>query len=234
MTALLPLPDLARLLSSPARATMLAALQEGRALAAGELARTAGVAPSTASEHLAVLGDAGLVTALSSGRHRYYRLSGPDVADLVEAWFRLAPPAPPRSLRASKQARSLAFARTCYDHLAGRLGVAVHEAMLQRGWLVATTDGYDVTAAGAVGLHELGVYVDAGRDDRRPLVRPCLDWTERRHHLAGSLPAQLCRTMLSDGWLRRAQVGRGLVLTDVGAARLHHVLGLDVDAARAG
>jgi DNA-binding transcriptional ArsR family regulator len=232
----LALPDLARLLSSPARATMLAALLEGRALPAGELARTAGVAASTGSEHLASLTDAGLVTVLSTGRHRYYRLAGPQVGETLEAWFRLAPPARPRSLKASKQARSLAFARTCYDHLAGQLGVAVHDALLDRRWLASTTDGYDVAPLGVPALRSLGVDVAAATAAHRPPARPCLDWTERRYHLAGPLAAQMCRTFLADGWLRRAPVKRGLVLTDAGANRLREALGVDLRpaASRAG
>jgi DNA-binding transcriptional ArsR family regulator len=231
------LPDLARLLASPARATMLAALLDGRALPAGELGRTAGVAASTASEHLAALADAGLVTVLSTGRHRYYRLADATVAATLEAWFRLAPPAPPRSLRASKQARSLAFARTCYDHLAGRLGVAVHAALLDREWLAATTDGYDVAPIALAAFRSLGADVDAASAAAGPLARPCLDWTERRHHLAGPLAVQLCRTLVSDGWLRRAPGGRGLVLTERGGPRLRDALGVDVrpaDAVRVG
>lgn len=237
MTQTIDLPDLARLLASPARATMLAALLDGRALPAGELGRIAGVAASTASEHLAVLTDAGLVTVLSTGRHRYHRLADETVAATLEAWFRLAPPEAPRSLRASKQARSLAFARTCYDHLAGRLGVAVHGALLESGWLTPTTDGYDVAPMGLAALRSLGVDVEAAGAATRPLARPCLDWTERRYHLAGPLATQLCRTFVSDGWLRRTPVGRGLVLTEQGAGRLRDALGVDVqpaDAARAG
>lgn len=227
----LSLPDLARLLASPARATMLATLLEGRPLAAGELARCAGVAASTASEHLTVLAEAGLVSALAAGRHRYYRLADAEVGETLEAWFRLAPPSPPRSLRASKEARSLGFARTCYDHLAGRLGVAVHEGLLAQGWLLSTADGYDVAPRGVEALAALGVDVEAATSAQRPLARPCLDWTERRHHLAGSLAAQMCRTFLADEWLRPAPIKRGLVLTDLGARRLHQHLGVELDDA---
>jgi DNA-binding transcriptional ArsR family regulator len=217
--------DLARLLSSPARATMLAALLEGRALPAGELARGSGVASSTASEHLATLSASGLVTSLQSGRHRYYRLRGPEVGETLEAWFRLTPPPQPRSLRTSNDARRLAFARTCYDHLAGVVGVAVHEAMLERAWLVPTADGYDVAAPGELGLARLSVDVGAAREARRALARPCLDWTERRYHLAGALAGELCSALLAQGWVRRC-AGRGLDLTPLGADGLAGVLGL--------
>jgi DNA-binding transcriptional ArsR family regulator len=221
----LHLGDLARLLSSPARATMLAALLEGRALSAGELARGSGVAASTASEHLTALAGSGLVTAVQSGRHRYYRLRGPEVGETLEAWFRLTPPPRPRSLRMSRDARRLAFARTCYDHLAGVVGVAVHEAMLERSWLVATADGYDVAAAGEGGLARMSVDVAAARKARRPLARPCLDWTERRYHLAGALATELCSAFVGHGWVRR-RAGRGLDVTPLGAIGLADALGL--------
>jgi DNA-binding transcriptional ArsR family regulator len=219
------LSDLARLLSSPARATMLAALLEGRALAAGELGRASGVASSTASEHLAALSAGGLVTSLQSGRHRYYRLRGPAVGETLEAWFRLTPPLPPQSLRTSNDARRLAFARTCYDHLAGVVGVALHEAMLERSWLVPTVDGYDLAGAGERGLARMSVDVAAARQARRPLARPCLDWTERRYHLAGAVAGELCSTLLALGWVRRS-AGRGLDVTPLGATGLADELGL--------
>jgi DNA-binding transcriptional ArsR family regulator len=225
MESLAELCDLAQLLSSPARATMLSALLEGRALSAGELARGSGVAVSTASEHLAALSGGGLVTSLTSGRHRYYRLSGPEVGETLEAWFRLTPPPQPRSLRTSNEARRLAYVRTCYDHLAGTVGVALHEAMLQRAWLVATADGYDVAAAGERGLARLSVDVTAARTSRRALARPCLDWTERRYHLAGAMAGELCAALLAQGWVRRS-AGRGLDVTPLGASGLADVLGL--------
>ena len=225
MSSPVELCDLARLLSSPARATMLAALLDGRALSAGELARGSGVAVSTASEHLAALSGSGLVTSLQSGRHRYYRLDGPAVGETLEAWFRLAPPSRPRSLRMSNEARRLAFARTCYDHVAGTLGVALHEAMLDRSWLVATADGYDVAAAGERGLARMAVNVAEAREDRRALARPCLDWTERRYHLAGAVAAELCSALFAQGWLRRS-AGRGVEVTPLGASGLADVLGL--------
>jgi DNA-binding transcriptional ArsR family regulator len=225
MTSPLELCDLAAVLSNQARATMLATLLDGRALAAGELARGSRVAGSTASEHLAALSEAGLVTSLQSGRHRYYRLAGPEVAETLEAWFRLTPPPRPRSLRMSTEARRLAFARTCYDHVAGRVGVAVHESMLERSWLVPTVDGYDVASAGERGLARMSVNVSTARAARRGLARPCLDWTERRYHLAGALADQVCAALLAQGWLRRT-TGRGIDVTPLGASGLADVLGL--------
>jgi DNA-binding transcriptional ArsR family regulator len=227
------LTDLARLLASPARATMLLALLEGRPLAAGELSHGAGIATSTASEHLTALTNGGLVTSLRSGRHRYYRLTGPDVAETLEAWFRQAPPPAPRSLRESNEARRLAFARTCYDHVAGTVGVAMHAAMLDRAWLTPTTDGYDVTPAGEFGLRAMCVDLDAARLGRRTFARPCLDWTERRHHLAGALAAEVCRAMTEHQWLRRGR-NRGIELTGAGSEGLAQSLGVVLESGPAG
>ena len=220
------LAELGRLLSSTARAAMLQALMDGRARPAGELARCAGVTSSTASEHLTTLSSAGLVSSLNTGRHHYYRICDPTVAEALEALMLLTPLPPPRSLRASKAARSLALARTCYDHLAGEVGVAVHDVLVGRAWLVASPDGYDVTGAGACGLGALGVDVDAARHTRRSFARPCLDWTERRSHLAGGLAAALCDVVLSKGWLVRGELGRGLDLTVDGAEGLARTFGI--------
>ncbi len=160
---------------------MLDSLLSGRALAAGELARVAGVAASTASAHLAGLLAGGLVEVVAQGRHRYYRIAGPEVATALESLSHVAPPRPVRTLRESGHARALGFARTCYDHLAGRCGVALHDALLERGWL---STAYDVTPVGASALAGWGVDVDGARVRRRSFARPCLDWTERRPHLA--------------------------------------------------
>jgi DNA-binding transcriptional ArsR family regulator len=224
MESPLELCDLARLLSNPARATMLAALLEGRALSAGELARGSGVAMSTASEHLATLSTGGLVTSLQSGRHRYYRLRGQQTSEALEAWFRLTPPAQPRSLRTSREAQRLAFARTCYDHLAGAVGVTVHAAMLEQEWLMPTADGYDVAATGERGLARMSVDVGAARAAHRSLAKPCLDWTERRYHLAGAVAGELCSALFAQGWLRRS-AGRGVEVTPLGIEGLSDVLG---------
>jgi DNA-binding transcriptional ArsR family regulator len=210
-----------RLLGDGSRAAMLDALMTGRALAAGELARVAGIGRPAASEHLARLADGGLVEVVAQGRHRYYRLAGPEVAGALEALSHIAPPKPVRSLRQSAHARSLAFARTCYDHLAGTCGVALHDAVFDRGWLVAERDTYRVTEAGERGFGELGVDLADLRSGRRPLARPCLDWTERRAHLAGSLAAAVTDVALARGWLvRRSRESRGLRLTDPGAKAL--------------
>ena len=211
------------LLGNPSRASMLDALMTGRALTAGELARVAGIAPATASEHLAKLCDGGLLEVVSQGRHRYHRLASSDVAAALESLSLVAPAKPVRTLRQSTRARSLAEARTCYDHLAGRSGVALHDGLVARGWLVSESGGYGVSDPGVEGLLAWGVDVTTARSARRPFARPCLDWTERREHLAGALAAALA-TALVDGpepWFaRRADDHRGLRPTARGRDRL--------------
>ncbi|TQL67011.1 DNA-binding transcriptional ArsR family regulator [Nocardioides albertanoniae] len=215
------LASVAAAIGEPSRAAMLDALMTGTALTAGELARVAGIGPSTASAHLARLIDVGLVEVAEQGRHRYHRLSGPDVAQALESLSHIAPAKPVRTLRESSRARSLWFARTCYDHLAGACGVALHDLLLERELIVGAAGGYDVSAAGEAWFAELGVDVSAERARRRSFARPCLDWTERRPHLAGALAAVTVDRLLALGWfVRRGSDTRALRLTEEGSAAL--------------
>jgi DNA-binding transcriptional ArsR family regulator len=211
------------LVGNPSRAAMLDALMTGRALTATELARVAEVRPATASEHLARLVDGGLVDVVSQGRHRYHRLASPEVGAALESLSHIAPPRTVTSLRQSSRARSLAEARTCYDHLAGRSGVAVHDGLLDRGWLLPEPGGYALSEAGVAGLLGWGVDVTSARAARRRLARPCLDWTERREHLAGSLAAAITQALVDgpEPWfVRRSDDHRGLRTTELGRSRL--------------
>ena len=211
------------LLGNPSRAVMLDALMTGRALTAGELARVAGVSPATASEHLARLREGGLVEVVPQGRHRYHQLAGPEVGAALEALSHIAPDRPVTSLRQSARARSLTNARTCYDHLAGSCGVAIHDGLLARCWLRPTPGGYDLTEAGNAGLTGWGVDVASAVTARRTLARACLDWTERRSHLAGALAATMLVAFVDgpEPWfVRRADDHRGLRVTDVGRRRM--------------
>jgi DNA-binding transcriptional ArsR family regulator len=211
------------LLGNPSRAAMLDALMTGRALTAGELARVAAVSPATASEHLARLREGGLVEVVSQGRHRYHRLASDRVGAALEALSHIAPGKPVRTLRQSARAQSLAEARTCYDHIAGRSGVALHDGLLGRGWLVPTPGGYGITEPGIEGLHGWGVDVRTARAARRRFAAPCLDWTERREHLAGALAAALVAALVDgpDPWfVRRSDDHRGLRVTARGRDRL--------------
>jgi DNA-binding transcriptional ArsR family regulator len=218
----------AALLADPARAAIVAALEGGRALPAGELARRASVAPSTASEHLGRLVEGGLLVAERSGRHRYFRLASGDVAHALEALAAIAPREPVRSLRGSTTASALAEARTCYDHLAGRLGVAVAQALVRRRAL-DPVDGVFVTGPRAASvLSAIGVDVGEVAAARRPFALSCLDWSERRPHVAGALGAAIAARALSTGWVRRRNESRALDLTDAGRAAFATRLGVEL------
>ena len=218
---------LGRALAAPARSVFLDLLMDGSSRPASELAAAARVGASTASEHLAVLLDAGLVVCEAHGRRRFYALADPAVADALEALGTLCPQTATASLRQSREARALAEARLCYDHLAGRLGVSVTEALVGSGWL----DGdLAPTGAAAPSFAELGIDLDGLRRGRRPLTRACPDWTQRRSHLAGALGAALAQHFLGQGWVRRRPAGRGLVVTDGGRAALRRWWRLELDA----
>ncbi len=215
------LAALAGLLADRSRARICVALLDGRAWTSRELAAHAGVAPSTASEHLTRLVDGGLLVERRQGRHRYLQLAGAPEAELLEHLLGyLGPVRPQASLKASVAARALARGRTCYDHLAGRLGVGITDAMVGRGLL---GDGLGVTGAGRAWLADLGVPLTG---TRRPLGRACLDWTERRSHLAGAAGARLCTVLHERGWVRRIGSGRAVTVTPDGAVALHDLLGL--------
>ncbi|MFD3660565.1 ArsR/SmtB family transcription factor [Streptomyces sp. NPDC058659] len=220
------LAALAALFADESRATFLLALLDGRAWTAGELARHAGVAPSTASEHLGKLVAGGVLAEERQGRHRYVRLADPGIAHLVEdlaSRSEPAPAGPPRSLRAVSAGRAMARGRTCYDHLAGRLGIAITEAMTVRGLLRQDT-GFALTDRGVAWFEELGLPLV--RKGRRPVARGCLDWTERRPHLAGIAGASLCRHALATGWCVRIGSERAVKVTAGGEAALYETLGI--------
>lgn len=220
------LASMASVLADATRATFLVALLDGRAWTATELARHAGVAPSTATAHLHRLRNSGLITEVRQGRHRYVRLADPATADLVESLVSAAPDVaePVRSLSASTRRRALAFARTCYDHLAGTLGVAVTDAMTARGFLT-WENGLAVTDDGAHWLTTLDPQGWPPGRGRAP-VRPCLDWTERRSHLAGAAGALVCRYAIDAGWVARRPRTRAVTLTATGRHALREHLGL--------
>ena len=226
------LADLAGLLADRTRAAFCLALLDGRAWTAGELARHAGVSASTATAHLNRLVERGLLAEHRQGRHRYLRLAEPGTAQLLEDLVAAAGPVTgsPQGMRAVTTSTALARARTCYDHLAGRLGVAITDAMTRSG-LLDQTGGVALTDAGRAWLSgPLGVDPAALRTTRRPLVRLCIDWTERRPHLAGVVGATVCRCLLERGWVRRIGSGRAVRLTPSGQAALTGLLDLpDID-----
>jgi len=228
MTTGADIAAVAALVGDPARANILAELLGGRALASGELARVAGVAPSTASEHLAKLTEAGLLERVAQGRARYYRLASAEVAAMLEAILRLAAADPEARPRAAPRVPSeLKKARTCYDHIAGELGVAIADALVQRGAVVLHPDGGELTESGAALLARFGAPPPEDRV-RRPWCRACLDWSERRPHIAGTLGAHLLQRSLDLGWITRAPTGRALAVTATGRAAYRELLGIEV------
>ncbi len=216
------------LIADPARAAMLTALLDGRALPAGELAYAAGVTAQTASTHLAKLLAGGLVSVETEGRHRYYRLAGSDVAHALEQLAAIRPEAPIRRKALSPQGRQLRFCRCCYDHLAGQVGVAVTRGLQERGYIFPVADKqFEVTPAGIVWFGSIGLDVRALKPTRRGLARQCLDWTERTHHLAGPLGVEFMNVLCSADWLRRSKSSRVIQVTPKGWAGLKEQLGVE-------
>jgi DNA-binding transcriptional ArsR family regulator len=219
----------AGLIGEPARASLLLALAESPELSAGELAARAGIAASTASGHLARLTAARLVVAKRAGRQRLFRLADPTVADALEALAAIAPRRPVRSLREAHVGEALRRARTCYDHLAGRLGVELTAALARDGVVV---DGEQprLGPAAPERLDALGIDLSSLESGRRPLVRTCLDWSERRPHLAGAVGAALATRLFELGWIERRPANRSVAVTTRGRLALREEFGLDVDA----
>lgn len=246
MTGDVDLSRAAELMADRARSRILLALISGRELSASLLAEEAGVSRPTASAHLKKLTEGGLIAVRAEGKSRHYRLTGPAVADVLERLMELAPPEPITSLRASTRAAQLRRARSCYDHLAGRLGVGLMQSMLDRGFLRGG-DGrfdpggggsdrpasyghdldYELTVSGRHFLDDVGVRLPGGR---RPLIRYCIDWTETRHHLAGKVGRALRDHVLQAGWIEQRPESRALRITPAGAAGIEETFGLRVDA----
>jgi DNA-binding transcriptional ArsR family regulator len=231
--------ETAALVGDPARANMLTALMDGRALTAAELAQTAGITPQTASGHLAQLTEAGLLSMERQGRHRYHRLASPAIAHMLESIMSVA-----ADLGGSESARhkarivvgprdkALRQARTCYDHLAGQIAVAMTDRMVERGQIDLSPDGGVLTDDGAAFLRRLGVDLDTAtvwasrRGGGRMFCRPCLDWSERRSHIAGAVGAALCVNCFAQGWIRRMDGTRAVAVTPAGQLALSRAFDL--------
>ena len=238
MVSTTALAETAALVGDPARANMLAALMDGRALTATELARAASIAPQTASGHLARLTTAGLLSVETQGRHRYHRLASPGVARMLEGIMAVAEVG-----RAADRVRrpvvvgprdlAMRAVRTCYDHLAGKLAVAMADAMVDQGHIELSADGGAVTLDGAAFLQSLGVNLGAAearaakRGGGRVFCRPCLDWSERRPHLAGAVGAALCECCFTLGWVRRVEGTRAVTVTPKGRCGFKQAFRLD-------
>jgi len=222
--------EVAALVGDTARATMLAALMGGEALTGSELAFLARVSRPTASEHLAKLVAARLLAVRKSGRFSYYRIASPLVAQMLESMIAVAAiEVPPRHQPRSPQEERLRFARTCYDHLAGRLGVAIADALAAEGCVNLDDDGGEVTEAGRRFFCDFGLDLSATTRTRRIFCRPCLDWSERRYHLAGFIGAEVCRRCFELGWIRRERDSRAVRITPAGTTGFRATFGLRSD-----
>ncbi len=222
--------EIAALIGDPARANMLALLMDGRAYTATELANAAGVSPQTASGRLAKLSDGRLLTVVPQGRHRYFRLASPLVATALEALA--AVDGAPRHRPRTSCDVELREARTCYDHLAGRVAVQITAALLRDGHLVAHPGHFDLTDDGKIFFKQrLGIDIDALSKHKRALTRNCLDWSERRPHLGGALGAMLASVAIKQGWLVRSPRSRALTITRRGEAALAEIFGITKDSA---
>lgn len=237
MVSTTALAETAALVGDPARANMLAALMDGRALTATELARTASVTPQTASGHLARLTAAGLLSMERQGRHRHHRLASPGVARMLEGIMAVAEVGPSadrirRPVVVGPRDLAMRAARTCYDHLAGRLAVAMADAMVEQGHIELSADGGAVTPDGATFLLSLGVDLHAAegravkRGGGRVFCRPCLDWSERRPHVAGAVGAALCECCFTLGWVHRIEGTRALTATPKGRSGIRQAFGV--------
>ncbi len=238
MVSTTALAETAALVGDPARANMLAALMDGRALTASELARAASVAPQTASGHLARLTAAGLLAVEQQGRHRYHRLASPGVARMLEGIMAVAEVGPAadrvrRPVVVGPRDLAMRAARTCYDHLAGRLAVAMADAMVEQGHIELSADGGAVTPDGAAFLRSLGVNLHAAegraakRGGSKVFCRPCLDWSERRPHVAGAVGAALCECCFTLGWVRRIEGTRAVTVTPKGQRGIKQSFGVE-------
>ena len=222
--------EVAALVGDTARATILAALMGGQALTGSELAFLARISRSTASEHLSKLVEARLIAITKQGRFRYYRIVSPRVAKMLESIELVAAiDVPPRYQPRSMKDDALRFARTCYDHLAGQVGVAIADALVTNGHIILAEEGGEVTDAGARFLAGFCADLTSKSRSRRLFCQPCLDWSERRLHVAGLVGAEICRRCLELGWLRRVRDSRALRLTPDGKSGLRDHFGLDLD-----
>lgn len=222
-------PDIARmaaLIGDPARANMLSALMDGGALTASELALEAGVTKQTASSHLAKLSEAHLIADERQGRHRYFRLADGEVARVIEALMQVAARDGPTRARPGPKEPQLRHARVCYDHLAGTLGVALYDGLLRKGWLTSEGETIAPTKRGTRALSELGVDVETLQEGKRALCRTCLDWSERRHHLAGALGAAILGRVYALKWAKRAKDSRIITFSPIGLSCFRQAYGL--------
>jgi len=230
MPAIQPsIAEVAALVGNPARANVLLALLDGQALTASELAYAAGVSPQTTSGHLAMLREANLLTVAKQGRHSYYKLASPLIGQMLEGIMAVAADGPQRYRPRWRGDDALRTARTCYDHLAGKLGVALADALTAHDQVVLSDDGGIVTPTGEEFLGSFGIDVGALAPAKRAFCRPCLDWSERRPHLAGAVGAALARHCFALGWVTRVRDSRAVAIPPKGRDGFAKTFGITLD-----
>lgn len=220
--------EIAALLGETSRATILASMMDGRFHTASELAYMAAIKPQTASFHLAKLVEGKLIKVEKQGRHRYFQLAGEDIAHFLESFLAISPPPEVRSLKQSSQIKLLQDARTCYDHLAGKLGVQLTESMLKAGYLTLEGKQFVLTDEGILFFTTFGIDLTALKRKRRSFSHACLDWSERRYHLAGALGCELLNQFFNLGWLLRVPSIRAIKVTEKGKIGFKEIFHLDL------
>jgi DNA-binding transcriptional ArsR family regulator len=214
--------NIASLIGDPTRATVLWVLLDGKAFTATELSIAANTSPQNMSMHLNKLLKAGLLAAESQGRHRYYRFAEKEVAYAIEALAGLVPAGIQKNIAGDAGNTAIKYCRTCYDHLAGKVGVLITDSLLKQQLLVDKGNkSFEISSKGTKWFMNLGIDIDSLQGERRVLIKPCLDWSERRYHIAGSLGAALLEMMLSSGWIRRTRQSRAIVITGKGQQAIY-------------
>jgi DNA-binding transcriptional ArsR family regulator len=219
---------IAKLIAEPTRAIILDCLMNGQALPASELAYMAKVSHPTISSHLSKLVEGNLLVSEQHGRHRYYRLASEEIAEVLEKLGTIAPPAEVRSLRQSDQQKQVRHARTCYDHLAGSLGVKVTEALLNMEMIALKDAEFIVTEQGKKWFLQFGINIEEANIKRRIFAKPCLDWSERRYHISGWLGSAIATHFFDQGWITRANENRAVHLTQIGTKALKDQFGIEM------
>jgi DNA-binding transcriptional ArsR family regulator len=220
---------IASLVSEPSRAAILTALLDGRFHTASELAHMAGIKPQTASFHLAKMTEAQVVTVEKQGRHRYFGIQDPEVAQVMESLLSIAPPVPIHSFKHASENEALRLARTCYDHVAGQLGVQLMSFFIQKGILSEDQDGLHITEQGETFFTDFQIDLKKTRQTRRSFSHKCLDWSERRHHLAGALGSAVLDRLFELNWIERLPTTRAIRITADGKRGFKEIFSIEVD-----
>jgi DNA-binding transcriptional ArsR family regulator len=219
---------IASLVSEPSRAAILTALLDGRFHTASELAHMAGIKPQTASFHLAKMTEAQVITVEKQGRHRYYGIQDPEVAQVMESLLSIAPPVPIKSLKQASENEAIRLARTCYDHVAGHLGVQIMSFFMQKGILSEDQDGLHITQQGEIFFADFQINLKNTRQKRRSFSHKCLDWSERRHHLAGALGSALLDRLFELHWVEHLPTTRAIRITAEGKRGFKEVFSIEI------